>query len=290
MRDRRELVKLDKIQKKKKKLLIRKLIFSGIIFLVLFIASVILVKNEKFLISNINIVDSRLINIPVLKSNLENSLNKKFLLLYPKKNIFLLPQRKIKKEILANNFLIKNVFLKIEQGELVISVEERKPAYLSCLVGNLEITENKGVFLENKNCYFFDSDGFVYSSSPDFSDNVFLRFYTQEVEYSFLGKNILLPKELNKIIEIKNNIEKSGIKISGFFINQDNYYFLFKEDDLIINYSYVVVKKDSDPEKIFRYLNLALNSEPLISKIKIGQKIIYLDLRFHKKVYYRFYE
>jgi hypothetical protein len=92
-----------------------------------------------------------------------------------------------------------------------------------------------------------------------------------------------------KIVEFKNAIEKIGLKPTAFW---------WDESKKIGNFSllgepgsspYIVFNMDSDYQKLAENLQAAISVEPLKGELKTKiSSLLYLDLRFGNKVYYKF--
>ncbi len=262
-----------------------------ILFFVLFFLMVLLLswlsKLEKFDIQNINITgnlsagrqDLTVKEDDIFKIITEN-ISGKYFKLFSKSNILIYPKVKIEKELLDSFPQIKEI--KISFGDfqsITIDVIERKPYAIWC----------DG--LMDEKCYFMDSFAYLYEEAPSFSNNVYFKYLgdLDDVATSTPIDNILRQiylkeaedgqfERVNLFIRFLKDININSYKL---IIKENNDYELFFNNE-----SKLIFDGKQNFEEIFENLQATL--------IELGdledKEFEYIDLRFDRKILYKFRE
>ncbi len=201
--------------------------------------------------------------------------------LFPRTNIFIYPENKIKAELAKDFPRLETINLSIKKNKiLTISVTERAPKYAWC----------NGT--DPEKCYFMDDNGYIFDSAPFFSGQIYFKFYgkTDMTGDSPKGSTFA-PGLFTKLIQLKDTL--AGMNLKPVSLN-------FKDTgDIEMNLSpgttagatnpKIVLSKDEDFQNIVENLDSALSTEPLLSNFKNKYSTLeYIDLRYGNKVYYKF--
>src|SRR3989344_8346226 len=152
-------------RKLRRKRLILKAVVVVVIFVAVFAGVVAFFRIPYFQIEKIEISGNNLIDGDDLTDAIKAKLEGKYLGLFPKANIFLIPKDKILAELPENFKRIKKISLdKKYFGAIAVKIEERNNAVLFC---------------EKEDCAYADENGFVFEKAPYFSGAVFLKIIEQ---------------------------------------------------------------------------------------------------------------
>lgn len=255
----------------------------GVIVTVVFIVWIL--RIEKIQIDEIVVTG----NVVVKEEKLRNIVNKHIEGMYlwvlaPKTNILLYPQNKIEKEIGETFPRIKNVEVSFENLRTIgVEIEERKGVALWC--GDSYI-DSESI----ESCYFLDDEGILFAEAPQFSGNIFFKYFgslsttsviyeTEPFGHTFLGgitfkKMQVFIKVLSDEGFVPTRLVKMDVGDFEVWL-EDGWYIVFKQGEKI--------------EVLLDSLKSVLASDALMDDQKI-QQLKYIDFRFGNKVYYKFDE
>jgi hypothetical protein len=207
-------------------------------------------------------------------SLIENRIAGDYLKFIPKANTFLLSTFAMGREL-------KEQFLKIDSvdvsrdGTHIISVEikERRPFGLWC---GREFSENH----EEEECYFFDEGGLIFGDAPNFSGNVFIRYYGGIGTSTPVGSNYLSDR-FEDLPLFMNSVSGLGIKTIDFWALEDGDYYMYLE-----NGGKIYFNNRQGFGKTLESLKTLLNPNGLDLRLP-DLKLDYVDLRFGNKVFYK---
>jgi len=278
--------RLLELKKKRRITLMRKIFFIIFLLFLVLVGLSFLSKWENFNISDIEISGNKIIETKVIEDVVKENISGNYFWFFPKTNFLFYPQNKIEIELKDKFKRIKNVFVNDKNIKtLSVLVEERTALYTYCGVAVDLVPE-----LQNQKCYFIDEDGYIFDEAPYFSGGIYLKFYgvVDNNEENPSG-SYFFPSYFKKLITLKETLNKIGIKPVAFSI-EDN-----KDVNVFLSFSStqigpkIIFKLDSDFEKIIENLQSVLTTEPLQTEFKTKySSLLYIDLRFGNKVYYKF--
>ena len=275
------------LKKQKRKASSKKFIIFVVIFLIIFFSLAALSRISGFKIRTISILGNRIVETKDIESIVQNDLEGHYLFLFPKNNFLIYPKNKIKKDLAITYKRLKDISLDASNiKNISINVSEYDGKYLWC--GNL-IPALRSNLNDNK-CYFLDDSGYIFDEAPYFSGKVYFKFYGSIEGDKIIGNNYL-PKNFNKIVAFKKNLEDVNLNPTNFWVTYhpegDEGTFSLSGEPVMS--PYVIFNMDSDYAKIAENLQSALGVEPLRTDIQNKFSTLqYLDLRFGNKVYYKF--
>jgi len=236
-------------------------------------------RSDRVTIQNIEIKGAEYVKEDSLLFVVEEEISGKYFWLFPKGNILIYP----KKNILANVLKYKridgaSIYMK-DLDTVVLSVTERKPAYLWCAeeekTGGGE--EN---YMEEK-CFFMDKNGYIFDEAAYFSNSVFFKFYGG-MSGDPIGNTFLSVDEFSKILIFKDALEEFGISSHIFrALPGGDYKFVTGGGGAVIFH------KKQDLQKVLENLKSAMSVSDLSDSLA-GANLDYIDLRFGNKVFYKF--
>lgn len=311
----RKLTKPSNKSKIKRKKIFGTFSISICFFLVFFVLFGRLSQVNKFLIKEVSITGNKIVGKDEVFKIAKNELYGFNFSLFPKNNFLIYPKTNIE-ETIKNKFLrIESLSLEVVNfSKLNIIVKEREPGFVWCPV-------------KNNDCYYLDKGGLVFDRAPDFSGGVFFKFQgglkPKEIANDYYGKNLIESNKLTKLIQFKDEavqiIRKnlggqwtaSSIAILDWddfsiqFTNQKDkewkIIFVGRGIDPLSNLaeaSESILKSKGQDEIVSFETNLisiARNLEATVLSAnfksnyeKSDSSIDYIDLRFGKKVFYKF--
>lgn len=278
--------RLTELKKKKRRGFLRRVLIITLGFIVVFGILSYVSRNAKININTIEISGNKIIDTGLIKNIVDEQLTGYYLKIFPKTNFIFYPKTLISNELGIKLKRLKNISLSLKDvNTLLVSVSERTALYTWCGVNppGLENSEQK--------CYFLDENGFVFGEAPYFSGEVYLRFYglgdlNQDNPVGFYFSR----KIFNNLILFKNEVEKMGLKAKAFYILPDGDIKMFlPSKDGTSKDPEVIFKSNADFNQVAENLQASLGTEPLQSKFKKDYtSLLYIDLRFGNKVYYKF--
>ncbi|OGI79442.1 hypothetical protein A3F19_00505 [Candidatus Nomurabacteria bacterium RIFCSPHIGHO2_12_FULL_37_29] len=258
-----------------------KILFYTLTLLIILALLAYFLRTSIFNITSVEIVGNKIIDTEIIKTVAEKEIAGYYFWFFPKTNIFFYPKNNIKKE-LANQFKrLKDITLFVEKNKVLkISLNERIGLYTWCGIspGTELIGENS-----KEQCYFIDKDGYVFDEAPYFSGEVYFKFYGPILESYFS------PDIFSKLISFKDTLFSMGLEPVILYMQENKNIKIFLSDRTSSSKPEIILKSDSDFEKIADNLEAALTTEPLQKNLKSKYSSLkYIDLRFGNKVYYKF--
>lgn len=239
-------------------------------------------KMKSIQIENIEVSGNSTLSKEDIANLVKAETSAKYFKLFSKNSIFLYPRKSIEKTLTDDLKKIETVSIKSKGLKtLVISMVERKPNSLWCLSRPEEGTSRK-----NNNsgmCYFLDKGGLVFTESPDFSGNSFLRYYglLDDIEQP-IGKNYMTSEKFREVSRFIGSLEILGIKVATFRAETESDY------EIILKNGIKIILDDKKPfDKTLENIQSILGEVDLKSDYSPNNppKINYVDLRFGNKVY-----
>ncbi|MCE9585198.1 FtsQ-type POTRA domain-containing protein [Candidatus Nomurabacteria bacterium] len=272
---------LSELRKKRKDIFKKKIIlyFSGIgVFFVIFC---VLSYLPFFKIKEIQINGVKILEIQEIKDNINIKLKNHFSI-FSKKNIFLYPKNKISNYL--NNIPRVKDYKIYREGlnKIIIDITERGNKFIWCKDFNFDFKNQ---------CYFMNDEGYILDIAPYFSGNVYFKFFGPLTKENNIPIGSYFIQDIFKNISIfKNNLEQINIKPVYFLLNENKEIeiYLEKKSDNVESPK-IIMNYDSDFDKTFKNLQVALETEPLAGDFKNKySSLLYIDLRYGNKVYYKF--
>src|SRR3989344_9554901 len=135
-------------------------------------------------IQDIAVSGNEVVTANEIKSTAVHVLSGTYFFLFPKSNILWYPHDELEAAILSSFERLKEVSVSRENlTSISIAVTERNPASLWCRE------------LGNVTCYFLNDEGLVFANAPDFTGNVFFRFYGDIEASDHIGETYLEERD-----------------------------------------------------------------------------------------------
>jgi len=274
--------RLLELKKKRNKILRRKIIIYFSVFIAVLVGLSFLSKWQKLNITDIQISGNKVIETNLIEEVAREKITGDYLWFFPKTNFLLYPKSQIEEAIATKFKRLKDISVKvINPQKLEISVVERTALYTYCGFTPPEITD--GVDEHKQQCSFLDQEGYIFDEAPYFSGEVYLKLYGPTSNSYFFQPNF------TKLIVLKDNLEKIKLKPSAFFVEDNGDMRILLSSGVSKKGPEILIKADADFEKIVENLQTILTTEPLQTEFKNKySSLLYIDLRFGNKVYYKF--
>ncbi|MFA4975161.1 MAG: hypothetical protein WC839_01170 [Candidatus Paceibacterota bacterium] len=293
--------RLVELKKKKHQILRRKILFFLLLFILITTFLSFFSKWKEVNINNIVVLGNKVIETKTITDLVNEKITGNYFYFFPKTNFLFFPKNEIIKGLREKFKRLDNISLNIKNIKtLEISLSERTALYTWCGDTLPELNNLESNITDKNKCYFMDENGYIFDEAPYFSDDVYLKFYGKtDVERLESGSptseinpsgSYFLQTNFKKIISFKETIKKLGMKPSAFFAedNGDAKMFLSSSSASKMGPS-INFKIDFDMNKAIENLQSVLTTEPLQSDFKNKyNSLIYIDLRFGNKVYYKF--
>lgn len=283
--------RLSELKKRRRRAIFNKFFIILFGLAILFAFSAYFSKLEGLNINQIEILGNKVVETSQIQSEINELIAGKYLWIFPKANVLYYPKNKIENALQNKFHRLNKINLSIEnQKTLTISVTEREAKYTWCGILPKEIT------LINSNeekCYFLDEKGYVFDIAPYFSGEVYFKFYGRgELDINNPTGTYFSSQNFEQLILFKNILVSMGIKptIINILENGDIEIFLAKGEKNLFGPK-IIFESDADFKNVAENLQAALGTEPLLSGFKKKySSLLYIDLRFGNKVYFKFNE
>ncbi len=271
---------IKELKKKKYVVLQKKMIIITFSILILFIGIIFLSRIKSLNINNIQISGNKIIENKEIEEIINKNIAGHYLYFIPKTNFLFYPNKKINQELITNFKRIKDISLTIKDFKnLEINIIEREAKYIWCgdTLPDINLPINNA--LDENKCSFMDENGYIFDTAPYFSDNVYLKFYGK-INFDIF----------QKLISFIENIKNIKVKPSFLYFKEDGdlELYLIKNSETMLAPK-IIFNKEANFDKLINNLQTALDTEPLKNDFrKKYSSLLYIDLRFGNKVYYKF--
>ena len=262
------------LSKKRKITLIKKI---GVIFIfVLFFVSlcVLFLTTDKLKIKNVVVNGNSSVSAEEIVNVTQNELNERYLWIIPTDNFLLLQRFEIREHILENFKKINDVKINVDGfNTLKIVVSERVSESFWCS-GDLDNSEN---------CYFMDNSGFIFAEAPDFTNNIFLKYYGFVSEKDPIGRSYFSSDKFVKIGNFISEIKKMGFDPESFLAIDEHQY------EIVLSGGAKIMFDDKeDFSKTLLKMNTLIENNYIKTDKDFMLKINHIDFRYGNKVHYDF--
>ncbi len=290
---------------KKRRLKFLRIVLVLCVFLICFIGTGSrFLRANSVVVGNISIDGNSTIKASKIKNFATNELAGAYMAIFPKKSIFIFPEEEIEKNIKENIKRVKSVDISRNGfSSIKIILSERKPYALWCGQDeenkineegkNKKVEEGEkkekareveGEKKEKENeCFFIDKRGIIFSKAPFFTEDVYIRYYTNTLDDNLknrLGKTIFEDGTFEKVKKFLSLLKQTDLEIKKVFEHKEGDFSILLESQCSVLFS-----SKQDIDEAFLNLKSALDSQPLLSTdIK---DIEYIDVRFSEKVFYK---
>ena len=263
----------------------RKLVIYGIILIAVFISLCFISRIKKINISNISVSGNVVVDTKSIEDIVSADTAGNFFGLFPRTNALIYPRAKILHDLSSKYKRLKDINISVNNFQtLQITVNEYVGKYLWCGTVTPELNSNS-----TQKCYFADNNGYIFDEAPYFSGEIYMKLYgltgSENPTGTYYFRDIF-----TKLITFKNTVEGIGLKPAYIWVNnQDEVIFGLSKLGIAPMSPQILLKISSDYVKMAENLKSAIGTDPLQTKLKKDyNKLLYIDLRYGNKVYYKF--
>ena len=279
--------RIAELKKKKRKAFKFKILVCVVFVIVFFLGIALLSRISGLNIKIVSVSGNKIVETKDIEKIANEDLVGNYFFLFPKTNFLIYPKNKIKNDLALNLKRLKDI--SFDSGNiknLAINVSEYDGKYLWCGTLIPELQNSSG-----EKCNFMDSSGYIFDEAPYFSGDVYFKFYGPTEGGKIIGGQYL-PNSFTNITAFKKDLEDMNLNPTRFAIlphpTGDEGSFWIGGGGPATSPA-LMFNMDSDYEKLAENLQSAIDTEPLKTDIQTKfSSLLYLDLRFGNKVYYKF--
>ncbi len=256
--------------KKRKRFLFKIYLIIGFFGAMIVLTIYLLFFANLFDIRSINIEGSTTVARDELQSKIDDWLDSRSYGLRRRSNSFLLISAIDLKQLIATQYpkLESLTVTKKNLHQLDISYTDRKPLGIWCIE-----KDNK--------CFYFDKEGIAYAEAAQSSGFIYTMIRDQRDRTIDLGQNISDKTLIQKILDIKGNLQSIDLSIAEFIIPADS----FEEISAKTTAGWKILFSTAiDNQKQILALQMLFKNK-LSSQDRIG--LHYIDLRIQDRIYYQ---
>jgi hypothetical protein len=247
--------------------------FIGVLSVVAFLVVIIvLIRAPRFQVKTVTVTGTNVTDPLDVSDFVMTSLSGRYLLFLPKTSILLVSTDQLAQKIKDHFPRFKTVV--VERGAmdvLTVTTVEHGGAYLWCDPAEI--------------CSFMDTTGTVFADAPYFSGSAYLKiFIGQRAPYPFQP---ITAEQVALVTKIKEHLEAIDITPLSFSFDTEHKLSVV----FVHGVSRVTIFLDpaSDVDSALETLYSGLRTEPMLSLYHNTKNVLeYLDVRFSKKLIYKF--
>lgn len=262
--------RLSELKRRRRKVFFNKVLLSLFSLVVIFVVLAYLSRLHSLNIQKVKVIGNKVVDTEMIQLAAGKEISGKYLWLFPKTNILFYPKNHIKSALSQDFKRLKDITLSVTNEQVLeVSVSEREAKYIWC--GEIPDTQAK--------CSFLDQDGFIFDEAPYFSGEVYFKFYGKKDWTNF-----------PRLISFKKTLEDMGVKPVALYIKEAGDMEVFLSSSVFSPEGpKLILKNDADFGKVAENLQAVLSTEPLLTDFKKKySSLLYIDLRYGNKVYYKF--
>lgn len=275
-------LKPSKLRRRRRKIFAVKTIMVFLLLIVFIFSLSLFSKISFFQIENIEVFGNSTVSKDEIVDVIRKETSAKYFMLFSKNNFFLYPRKSMEKNLTDDFKKIKKITIKSKGFKsIIVEIIERKPNSLWCFSDMEKERVRKIDHLGG--CYFLDEKGVIFSESPDFSGNAFVRYHglLDDVEQP-IGKTYLSEEKFQELSQFVNLLEGLGLMAIEFYAESESEYKINLKNGVKI------ILDDKQPfSKILENIQAISEEVDLKNEFSASRlsKINYIDLRFGNKVY-----
>jgi predicted nucleic acid-binding Zn ribbon protein len=287
MRDIPRSPRIEELRRKRQK---RNLGLAFLLLLTLFLILIglsLLSRIRGFSINQIEINGNNVIKKNEIETLVSKHLEGKYIYLFPKSNSLIYPRVKIYNDLIYSFPRIEDLFVYVEKFKtLKIDITERAGSYLYC---GKEIPEEESEVGEN--CYFIDQDGYIFDKAPYFSGNIYFKYFMGLLDNPEdpSGQEIMAEQSFRNLVNFIKGISKLGFQSTHIFVDTEGISHLYLKEGQKGLQPEIVFRDQENLDSVLEDFSLAMKKQEFADEIiSKYDDLLYIDLRFKNKVFYKF--
>ncbi|MFZ3020356.1 MAG: hypothetical protein WA051_02490 [Minisyncoccia bacterium] len=270
-KDKFSILKSKKIEARKRQYRLRIGLVAITILVVALVLPPLVARIPLLEIRTVNVEGTKTIESSAIVDFVNAKLSETYLKVFPRDTYITAGKGRLKEGLLNEYPAILDIKLSFHTPHiLLIEITEREPSVLWC-AGS-----------DNKNCYFADSQGFIYERAPEFSSPVYVVFRNGIKNENPMKQSISGKTVFERINVLEKNFSVLGLKVKEISFQPNevvNFY---------LNHGALYISLRGDDKLTFDNLSsLLLNPKTDLRDGVGGIKNSYIDLRFGNKIFYK---
>ncbi len=244
-------------------------------------------RGKQMRVDKIVVEGNEIVGTNELVALIEPFLDGNYLGLFPRRNSLLLPKGSIKKAVSEKYPRFSSVTVsRLGWRTMRVDLSERKLAYNVCTGEHFTVP-----------CYGMDDTGYVFASAPEFTGSVFFAFRDlrqESADKAPIGSILLESSEISRIGEFAQSVPKLFASYDidfipiGVYITSDGSYEMAAR---VGESETKLLFREGDPGALLHNLSVAISAPAFLDGMKDATRpLLYIDLRFGNKVYFKFTE
>ena len=244
------------------------MIIALVVFVVTLITGLVMLSQASFLtIKNVSLAGNATISQEAVLATVDKHLTGDYLWLFPKRNIFLYPKDRLVETLLKQFATAKKVSIKRRSLQtIMIEFSERENNALWCL--------------NESECFFLDSSGYVFAQAPNFSGDIY-RKYFGGISADPIGQQYLSAKDFAALESFVTAVSSLGLTPKATYLTASGDYEIF-----LTTSSKIMLNQEKSLVATFINLEALWQSRDFQTELA-GKNLDYIDLRFGNKVFYK---
>lgn len=245
------------------------------VLIVLIGTPIYLLRTSKFLISSVEIGGNSVTKDEDIQSIVSADLFGNYYYIFPKSSIFIYPRNAIKNDLLKSIPRLESVDVHLSgPRSLKVNVVEREPFALYC--ADVSTVDSP------TDCYFLDRTGYIFSPAPEFSSGVYSVYSSAPGIEAPLASRYMQEGDFAPLDPFIKSLSEAGLYPKAFVLKGDEYSLVLS------NHAVIKWNKGDDLSNIKSNLESFVNDPTFKERSGGLDRILYIDLRFGNKVFYKF--
>lgn len=265
---------------------IRLRVLLSILFLSIVGALAFFSGDKHVVINKVTVTGTHIINASDVESLALDKMNSRYFYLFSRSNSLIYPKLAIYNSLRETYPRIEKLSVyKDNWHTLHIDIVERQASYLYCGSSIPAISLDVG-----ENCYFINSDGYVFDKAPYFSGNIYFKYYTKipDENANILGQYLMPVDRFHSISRFIDNISGLGFKPIYVVIDGVNPNLIYLDNTGGTIDHVIMFNEDNDLDVIFSNFSASMKIKEFADEINAKYaNLEYIDLRFKNKVLYK---
>ncbi|MBI4067885.1 hypothetical protein HY413_00565 [Candidatus Kaiserbacteria bacterium] len=221
---------------------------------------------ERFRIADVRIEGQVALSAEAIRVIAESSLKDGRMHLLSPDSIFFFPRTQLSHDVRAQFPRIKSVVATVgsfADRSITVAVTERMPFAHWC---------------RNEACFLLDDQGFAFATSTG-AHTTRSEIFRRGLLDDPIGQRFL-PSYFHSVITMLSGVERLGLKATDVEVMNENEYHVTLKNGTVLMIRFV-----DDPQTITENLRAALSTGALMNRMN---DVMYIDLRFDGRVYYKY--
>jgi len=214
-----------------------------------------------------------------------------YFFLFPRRSVFIYPRHSAKTTVLDAYERVREIDI-LREGlqKIVVTVAERQPFATWCrdIVEAVDVediaTTTEEAVGESKGsaekCYFLDESGYIFAAAPQFTGDVYFRYYGSVEVDDPIGEYYVNEEYFRQLSFFLSALQGLDVRGTSLRVAGEDYEMRLSEGGSLL------FGRDQDLTNVLNNLETVLLSD--IFEEKGLADLEYVDLRFGNKVYYKF--